>query len=97
MSYDYESSLPAYKEGPEKKDFARQMVFIAICKLSPCNDRQIADHLRWPINRVTPRRGELVNEGKVIQQKKAKDPMTKRTVSWWIKKPEGYVQQSLFL
>ena len=94
MAYDYESSLPAYKEG--KKDFARQMVYIAICKLAPCNDRQIAEHLRWPINRVTPRRGELVEDGKVIQERKAPDPATNRTVSWWIKRPEGVYQKSLF-
>lgn len=96
MAYDYVSSLPAYKEAPAKKDYARQMVFIAICKLAPCTDRQIAEHLGWPINRITPRRGELVQQGQIIQQIKAPDPVTKRTVSWWIKKPEGLQQLSLF-
>ena len=96
MGYDYQSSYTAYKEAPERKDYARQMVFIAICKLAPCNDRQIAEHLGWPINRVTPRRGELVEEGKIIQERKATDPATNRTVSWWIKKPAGVYQQNLF-
>ncbi|MEI8111137.1 MAG: hypothetical protein WCH59_09125 [Chitinophagia bacterium] len=96
MGYDYQSSLPAYKEAPQKKDYARQMVLLAITKLAPCNDRQIAEYLGWPINRVTPRRGELVEDGQIIQEKKGIDPVTNRTVSWWIKKPNGVYQRPLF-
>jgi hypothetical protein len=96
MGYDYQSSYHAFKEAPQRKDFARQMVLLAIIKLAPCNDRQIAQYLGWPINRVTPRRGELVEEGKIIQERKGLDPATNRTVSWWIKKPEGSFQRKLF-
>ena len=33
----------------------------ALCKQQgSCCDKQIADYLGWPINRVTPRRGELL-------------------------------------
>lgn len=82
MSYDYQSSLPAYKE--LGKDRCRQLVFQAISNIGACNDRQIADHLNWPINRVTPRRGELVQTGHVVQFRKQCDPETGRTVSYWI-------------
>ncbi|MGH6879471.1 hypothetical protein [Hypericibacter sp.] len=32
----------------------------ALLVLREASDQQIADHLQWQINRVTPRRGELV-------------------------------------
>ena len=54
MSYDYVSSLPAYKE--KGKDFTRQQVFIAIRKLGVANDREITEYLGWSINCVTNRR-----------------------------------------
>ena len=83
MSYDFQSSLPAYKE--LGKDRCRQLVFQAICKIGICNDRQISEYLKWPINRITPRRGELVQAGSIIQFKKQQDPETGRTVSFWSK------------
>lgn len=96
MSYDYQCSLPAYKEAPERKDFARKMVLLAISKLKKCNDRQIAEYLGWQINRVTPRRGELLEQGEIVRYSKEVDPQTNRTVSWWMVKPEGSFQRSLF-
>ena len=81
MSYDYISSLPAYKENPKGKDFCRQQVLIAVKKLQPCNDRQIAEYLKWPINRVTPRRGELEKANLVVCAGKRKDEQTNRLVS----------------
>lgn len=83
MSYDYQSSLPAYKE--LGKDRCRQLVLQAICEMQICTDRQISEYLKWPINRVTPRRGELVQSGVVIQFRKQKDPETGRLVSFWSK------------
>ena len=83
MSYDFQSSLPAYKE--LGKDKCRQLVYEAICEMQICTDRQIAEYLKWSINRVTPRRGELVETGNVIQFRKQRDPETGRTVSFWSK------------
>lgn len=83
MSYDYQTSLLAYKESPESKDYCRQVVFLTIRRLGICNDRQIAAHIGWPINRVTPRRGELVIQGQVISAGKRVDPDTGRTVNYW--------------
>jgi hypothetical protein len=44
----------------------------------------IAERLDIPINRITPRRGELINEGKIILHKKCKDTLTNRTVNYWV-------------
>ena len=85
--YDYISSLPAYKE--QGKDYCRQQVFTAIRKLQPCNDRMISKYLKWPINRVTCRRWELVGGDLIELNEKKKDPETNRTVSYWkVKDPE---------
>jgi hypothetical protein len=84
MPYDHTTSGTAYHETPAKsRDFARQQVFIAIRKLQPCNDRQIAEYLKWPINRVTPRRGELMENELVVFAMKREDPASGRTVNWW--------------
>ena len=84
MAYDHQTSLPAYKENPDGKDYCRQVVLLTVRKLGMCNDRQISEHLGWPINRITPRRGELVEAGLIIRVKRDLDPVTKRTVNWWM-------------
>jgi hypothetical protein len=95
MAYDYETSLPAYQEGVQGKDYCRQVVLLTIRKLGVCNDRQISEHLGWPINRITPRRGELVDSGQIIRAKRDIDPVTNRTVNWWqVTRP--WMQLSLF-
>ena len=95
MPYDVVSSLPAYKEGKEKKDYCREVILLTIKKLGVANDRQISEHLSWAINRVTPRRGELVENGLVVQDKKEVDPVTNRTVSYWRVKTSNW-QPKLF-
>lgn len=99
MPYDHKTSGVAYHDTTEKsRDYCRQQVLIAIRKLKVCNDRQIAEYLgpeAWPINRITPRRGELVTMGVVVLDRKAKDPVTNRTVSYWKEKTIPY-QPSLF-
>ncbi len=95
MPYDYVSSLPAFHENKQGKDFCRSQVFTAIRKLQPCTDKQIADFLKWPINRCTPRRGELVTNGLITLAKKDTDPESKRTVSFWRVKEVNH-QQVLF-
>ena len=96
MGYDQISSGTAYREAAKsQRDYARQQVFIAIRKLQPCNDKQISEYLGWPINRVTPRRGELVSNNLIVQNKKDIDPATKRTVSYWMERPVNF-QPTLF-
>jgi hypothetical protein len=84
MSYDYQTSLPAYNDAKISISKSRLKVLGAIQELGICNDKMIAEKLDWPINRITNRRGELLNEGKIILHKKAKDSSTNRTVNYWI-------------
>lgn len=77
--YDFQTSYPAFKE--PGKDRCREIVLSAIKALGVCNDKQIAGYLNWPINRVTPRRGELITEGKIISDGKRKG--NGRLVNWW--------------
>lgn len=55
-------------------------------------DGDIAAELGWEINRVTPRRGELVDLG-LIEKGGTKKNRRNRTVNWWRTKP---VQPPLF-
>ena len=95
MSYDFQTSYPAFKENPVGKDLCRSLVLVAIRKIQPCTDAQIADHLEWKINRVTGRRGELVTLGLIERVAKKKDPETNRTVNYWQVKRK-VVQSELF-
>lgn len=96
MSYDYVSSLPAFHENKQGKDYCRSQVFTAIRKLQPCTDKQISQHINMPVHLVSARRNELVHEKKlVILAKKDTDPESKRTVSFWRVKEVNH-QQVLF-
>lgn len=92
MGYDVISSLPSYQSNQKGKDYCRSVVFLTIKKLGICTDKQISEHLNWPINRVTPRRGELVEKELVIQFKKDADPVSKRLVSFWSIKPINHAK-----
>lgn len=79
MTYDFDTSYPAFKE--PGKDRCREIVLSAIRTLGVCCDKQIAEYLGWEINRVTGRRGELLIEDKIVCVGKWKSG--KRTVNWW--------------
>ena len=81
--YDFKTSKPAYEEAKISINKKQQFVYDAIIKLGVCNDHQIAEELGWPINRVTPRRGELFNDGKIDRAFRGKDFETGRTVNYW--------------
>jgi hypothetical protein len=81
--YDYQTSLPAFKEAQKTSNHKQQDVFNAIKKLGICSDHQIAEYLGWPINRVTPRRGELVISNKINFAFRSKDFDTGRSVNFW--------------
>lgn len=87
MPYDEQTSRPAYNEVLISVEKKRQIVFSVIRKIGPCTDRQIADYLGWTINRITPRRGELVTSGLVYSVVKKPDPNTGITVNYWAVKP----------
>ncbi len=47
----------------------------------PC-DQDIADRLGWPINRVTGRRGELLDAGKIVQAGRKFNALGNRVKVW---------------
>lgn len=87
MSYQYETSLPAYKSIlPSLNDKQRQVLeciqmFSVQGKI--VNDRMISEHMGWAINGITNRRGELVKKGYIYEYCKQKDPVTGNTSSFW--------------
>jgi len=81
--YDFATSLPAYQVAQKNINKKQQDVLDAISKLGVCCDHQIAEYLGWPINRVTPRRGELLDNGKIEMAFRGKDFETGRTVNFW--------------
>ena len=63
--YDFQTSLPAYTVAKETLNKTQETVYHTIRKMGVCCDSQIANFIGWPINRVTPRRGELLTNGKI--------------------------------
>ena len=58
-------------------------VLDVIRQFGPIFDRAIGLKLGWPINRVTPRRSELVESGLVVGAGTICDPLTRRSVMLW--------------
>lgn len=89
MSYRYSTSLPAYKEALEGLGDKQKAVLEAVktlCRTKPfnrCNDRQIAAFLGWDINRVTPRRGELVEKGLLVDEGAFQSHDGPKKVHYW--------------
>lgn len=83
MSYDYQTSLPAYQEAKKKLGDKQLAVYKIINASTRCNDRMIAEALNWPINTVTPRRNELVINGYIESAGVFKDGVTGRKVNYW--------------
>lgn len=64
-------------------------VMAAIEQLGTCSDQAIAEHLDWTINRVTPRRGELVEYGMVVRADYATNAHGRRVSVWRsVRQPE---------
>ena len=83
MPYDYQCSAPAYELAKKRIDYTRQAVLLAIKSLGRCTDKQIAAKLGWEINKVTPRRGELVTAGDVERAFRAPCSDSGVTVNYW--------------
>lgn len=83
MGYDYQTSLPAYEEAKKNIGTKQNIVLSAIEHLGTCTDVEIAQYLSWPINRVTPRRGELLSKNLIMLKGKYPDTGTNRMVNHW--------------
>jgi len=61
----------------------RQQAILDVLSIGPMTDKAMAKRLGWPINRVTPRRGELVSQGLVVAAYEDRDEETKRRCVVW--------------
>jgi DNA-binding MarR family transcriptional regulator len=77
-----DTSLDAYYN-IQKLSQKRKMVYDAIQELGEATNMDIADHLGWTINRITPRVLELREKGLVEVAKKQKSRQTKRLSYFW--------------
>jgi hypothetical protein len=80
-----QTSLMAYEDlqrDVERLNRQQLLVYKAI-SLSPRNDKQLSMLTGLPINVVTPRRGELVKMGLVVEAFKDKCPSTGRLSTFW--------------
>lgn len=73
----------AYKSIYDSLGTNQQIVLRAIASLGECNNQQIARHLGWEINRVTPRVLELRDKNLVTEIKKDRDKETGRLCIFW--------------
>jgi len=55
------TSIQAWEEIKDNLGPKRKAVYEALRQLGIANDKMIAKFLSWPINTVTPRRGELTD------------------------------------
>jgi DNA-binding MarR family transcriptional regulator len=62
-----QTSLMAYFEAKPKINRNQQIVFDALEEIYPATNKQIAKHLGWEINSVTPRILELRAKRKVVK------------------------------
>lgn len=80
------TSIAAYREITPTLSERQQKVFECVKSFGrPCCDYEIAQRLGWPINSVTPRRGELLDAQKIEFAKQDKSPTGHKAVFWKIK------------
>ena len=77
------TSLDAWKSIKDDLGPKRKTVLEALTKLGEASDKQLAQALGWAINRITPRRGELVQIGLVDFSREQVDVRTNRTEIVW--------------
>lgn len=63
-----QTSLEAYREARHRLGEKQDAVLRAVRSLGQATDKDLAGFLLWPINQVTPRRGELARMGLVTER-----------------------------
>lgn len=61
----------------------QQAIAAMLAEHGELSDQELAGKLGWPINCVTPRRGELVELGLVLPARTVKSNTTMRNVTLW--------------
>lgn len=80
--YQYTSAL-AFQSLKDNIGAKQYDVFCAISILGECNNQEIARHLGWEINRITPRVYELRGKGLVTESRRERDVVTGRLTNYW--------------
>jgi len=83
MGYDYQTSLEAWLDVQEKLPRCRKIVLITLWHMGNATNMEIAKHLNWSINRVTPRVKELREMGLVEQAEIRKCGVTNNSARAW--------------
>jgi len=84
-----DTSMEAFRElTPDELGKRQNLVYNAVKELGEATDRQILKHIRktipvMDINSITPRRGELVKGGLVVQSGTMIDPDTGKMAKIW--------------
>ena len=77
-----QTSLLAYLDAKENIGSKQQTILNVIKDIGPCSDVQIAEHLGYEINRVTPRRGELFKMLRIEEAGKVKNKFNRLVMTW---------------
>lgn len=80
-----DTSTAAYDSIRDKLNEKQRKVRYVLMKFGPLTDQQIAEHLEWPINCVTGRRGELVEMGVVLDAGYATAKTGRKVHVWKLK------------
>lgn len=78
-----ETSGEAYALSYPNHETNRFKVLKVIEFMQSCTDYQISEVLGWKINRVTPRRNELVKAELVEEHMEGIDPLTNTNATYW--------------
>lgn len=77
-----DTSLQAFATMQDHLSWCRSRVLQAIKELGEAPNKEIAKHLKWEINRVTPRTNELV-KNKLVEGEKKYYRKSKKHVYYW--------------
>lgn len=65
----------------------RQKQVLEAFQIKDFTNQELSEYLKWPINTITPRVGELRIKGLVVEKERRKDKSTGRTAIVWGLKP----------
>ena len=87
------TSLLAYDDAKKGLGRKQQEVFRAIEEVGPATNKQLAEHLGWPINSITPRCLELRQKNKIYSCFIADDIGGRKANYWGTKTQKEEVQR----
>lgn len=86
-----DTSLDAYKETKDERDFLRERIYELVCCVVQPSSSDIARLGHIQRTSVTGRLRELEQDGRIYKAAKKKDEKTGKTV-WWYAPCEGAVE-----